>query len=142
MSEMHHFPKISYVSGNIRVDINFDRFEKQFQEAQRWLGDRVLEDCKAVMPFLNGNLQQRSKVLDNGRRVVFEGPYARYLYGGKVMVDKDTGNPWARQGNKKILTDRKLTYSRAEATDHWFDTAKEQNGEYWIREVKRIAGGG
>lgn len=142
MSEMQHFPKFSYVSANFRVDLNLDRFSKQFAEAQQWLGDRVLEDCKAVMPHRAGSLQQRSHTKDNGKKVIFPGPYGRFLYGGKVMVDPVTGSPWARKGAKKVLTDRPLQFSNPQATDHWFDTAKAQHGEYWIAGVKRIGGGG
>lgn len=144
MSEMQHFPKFSYVSANFRVDLSLDRFSKQFAEAQQWLGDRVLEDCKAVMPHRNrtGSLQQRSHTEDNGKKVVFPGPYGRFLYGGKVMVDPVTGSPWARKDAKKVLTDRPLQFSNPQATGHWFDTAKAQHGEYWIAGVKRIGGGG
>lgn len=156
MSEMQHFPKISYVRANFRVEISLDRFSKQFSEAQQWLGDRVLEDCKAVMPHLTGSLQQRSHTEDGGRKVVFPGPYARYLYGGKVMVDRETGKGPSKiptgpggayvlrfhTGAKLIPTDRPLRYSNPQATDHWFDAAKAQHGEYWMAGVKRIGGGG
>lgn len=142
MSEMQHFPNISYVSGQIRVNISFDRFSKQFAEAQQWLGDRVLEDCKAYMPHKTGSLQQRSYVEDGGRKVVFPGPYGRFQYGGLVMVDPVTKSPWAREGAKKELTSRKLTYASPTATDHWFDTAKAEHGEYWIEGVKKRGGGG
>lgn len=142
MSEMFHFPFISYVAGGIRVEINFDRFSKQFQEAQEWLGHTVLEDCKPYMTLRTGSMQQRSKVNYGGSQVEFPGPYARFQYGGKVMVDPVTNSPWARKGAKKVLTDRPLTYSQPMATSHWFDTAKAAHGEYWISEVKRKAGGG
>lgn len=142
MADMQHFPTISYVSGNFRCEISLDRFSRQFAQAQQWLGDRVLEDCRALMPLLTGGLQQRSHTEENGKRVIFPGPYARFQYGGKVMIDPVTGSPWARKGVKKVLTDTPLRYSNPQATDHWFDTAKARNGEYWITEVKRIAGGG
>lgn len=142
MSNIQHFPNISYVSANFRVEIRLDRFSKQLADAQQWLGDRVLEDCKPFMPHLTGNLQQRSSVLDGGKHVLFPGPSARFLYGGKVMVDPVTGSPWSRKGAKKVLTDRLLKYSNPQATDHWFDSAKAQHGEYWISEVKKMAGGG
>lgn len=142
MAEMQHFPNISFVSGNIRCEINLDRFSKQFAKAQQWLGDRVLEDCKPLMPLLTGSQQQRSYVEDGGKRVVFPGPYGRFQYGGLVMVDPDTGSPWARKGAKKVLTDRPLQYSNPQATDHWFDTAKARNGDYWIAGVKQRGGGG
>lgn len=142
MSEMQHFPKVSYVSANFRCEISLDRFSKQFAEAQQWLGDRVLEDCRAVMPHLTGSLQQRSHTEDGGKKVIFPGPYGRFQYGGKVMVDPVTGSPWARKGARKVLTDRPLQYSNPQVTDHWFDTAKARNGDYWIAGVKQRGGGG
>lgn len=142
MSEMFHFPEFSYVGANFRVNLSLDKFSKQFTEAQQWLGDRVLEDCKPFMPHLTGNLQQRSHTEEDGKKVVFPGPYARFLYGGKVMVDSETGSPWARKGAQKVVTDKPLKYSSPQATDHWFDTAKAQYGEYWISGVKERAGGG
>lgn len=142
MSEMQHFPNISYVGANFRINVSLDRFSQQFAEAQQWLGDRVLEDSKAYMSHLTGSLQQRSHTEDGGKKVIFPGPYGRFQYGGKVMVDPVTGSPWARKGAKKVLTDRPLKYSNPQATDHWFDTAKAQHGEYWIAGVKQRAGGG
>lgn len=141
MSDTYHFPTVSYVAGGLRVKIDLKPYEQKHIAAQQWLGDRVLEDCRAVMPLLTGNLQQRSYVAYGGRQVIFPGPYARFQYGGKVMVDPDTGSPWARKGVKKELADRPLTYSNPEATDHWFDTAKARNGEYWINGVKERIGG-
>lgn len=142
MSDIQHFPDISIVNGHVRVFIHIDRFSDQFIRAQQWLGDRVLEDCKPLMPLRTGGLQQRSHTENNGRRVVFPGPSGRFLYMGKVMVDPDTSSPWARRGVKKVVTNRPLHYSRPGATSHWFDAAKASNGEYWIEGVKRIAGGG
>lgn len=142
MSDMFHFPNFSFVGANFRVNLSLDKFSRQFIEAQQWLGDRVLEDCKAYMPHLTGGLQQRSHTEEDGKKVVFPGPYGRFQYGGKVMVDPVTGSPWARKGAKKVLTDRPLKYSNPQATDHWFDTAKAQHGEYWIAGVKERAGGG
>ena len=153
-SKIFHFKKFSYVHGNFKAEISFDRFSKQFQEAQWWLGETVLQDCRAYMPLDTGGMRQRSteeegehlvdasKVEADGRMVVFPGPYARYQYGGMVMVDPDTGSPWARPGVTKVLTSRPLTYSQPMATDHWFDAAKAAHGQYWISEVKKRAGGG
>ena len=126
----------------MRVEIRFDRFSRQFADAQQWLGDTVLEDCKPYMPIRTGSMQQRSRVNNGGREVEFPGPYARFQYGGLVMVDPVTNSPWARPGAKKILTDRPLKYGSPMATSHWFDTAKANHGEYWVSEVKRRAGGG
>lgn len=142
MSEMQHFPSFSFVDANFRVELRLDRFFRQFAEAQLWLGDRVLEDCKPFMPLRTGSLQQRSQTENGGKKVVFPGPYGHFQYGGKVMIGEVSHSPWARKGEKKILTDRPLTYSQPQAIDHWFDAAKAQYGEYWLAEVKKKAGGG
>ena len=141
MSEIQHFKNVSYVDGSVKVELKLDKFSELFKEAQQWLGDRVLEDCKPYMPHRTGSLQQRSSVVNGGKKAIFPGPYGRFLYGGKVMIDPDTGSPFARAGVKKILTDTPLTYSDAQATDHWFETAKAKNQEYWIDGVGKILGG-
>ena len=103
MSDTYHFPYISYVYGGLRVEIDLKPYEQKHIAAQQWLGDRVLEDCRAVMPRLTGGMQQRSYVRYGGREVVFPGPYARFQYGGKVMVDPDTGSPWREKALKRYL---------------------------------------
>ena len=63
----------------------------------------------------------------------------------EVMVDPATNSPWARPGAKKIVTDKDLEYDQGahpQVTDHWFDTAKANHGDSWVRAVKKIAGGG
>ena len=44
MSEIFHFEGFSYVAGGLTVEVKFDRFERQFEEAQEWLGNTLLED--------------------------------------------------------------------------------------------------
>ena len=151
MSSMVHFHNISIVRGSIQINISMERLEKNCEAAQWWLGEQVLQGCRALMPLLTGSLQQRSRVEDGGRRVVFPGPYARYLYMGRVMVDSVTGKgprkipigPGEyvlrfRKGAKLKPTGRRLTYSNPEAVDHWFDEAKARNLPHWLRGVENI----
>lgn len=144
MSEMQHFPKFSYVCANFSADLSLDKFSKKFQKAQQDLGLVVLEDCKDYLPMRDGILVHNSYTEKGGRRVVFGTPYARYLYMGKVMIDPVTGSPWAREGAKKVVTDRPIVFSKAvhpNATDHWFDVAKERHCKYWMLVVKKAVGG-
>ena len=155
MADMFHFPYISYVSGGLRVKIDLRPYGERFTQAQQWLGDRVLEDCKACMPLLTGNLQQRSHTEDGGRRVVFPGPYARYQYMGQVMVDRETGKgprkiPTEaggyvlrfRKGAKLEATERDFKkYSSPQAKAKWFEHAKQQNKQLWMEGVAEILGG-
>lgn len=155
MSKIVHLPKMSYVSSGFRCEVNLDCLSERLEKAQYWLGEQVLQDCRAVMPHRTGSLQQRSHTENGGREVVFPGPYARYLYMGKVMVDSVTGKgprkiPTGdggyvlrfKKGAKLKATDRPLKYSNPEAKAGWFDEAKARNGEYWIRKAKEITGKG
>lgn len=138
MSDMIHFKKWSLVRGHIRVRLDLTSYNERLKTAQWHLGHMVLQDCKAMMPLQTGILQDRSHIEDGGRRVVFPGPSARYLYMGKVMVDPVTRSPWAREGVKKVVTQKRLTYSNQEAVDRWFDEAKARNLPCWISRVERI----
>lgn len=151
---MLDFSNISFDNGGVHAEINLKVYELRFRKAQQWLGDRVLEDCKACMPLLTGSLQQRSHTEDGGAKVVFPGPYAGYLYRGKVMVDAETGKgprkiPTGpgeyilrfRKGAKLVPTDRDLTYSRPEAVPEWFEHAKSLNKQFWLQGVTEILGG-
>lgn len=154
MSRMKHFPKYSIVLAHMRVELDLGRLGKRLAEAQEWLGQQVLQGCRAKMPLRTGSLQQRSYTEDGGRKVIFQGPYARYLYGGKVMVDSVTGkgprkiptgpNEYVlrfRKGATLRATDRPLKYTRSEARDHWFDAAKAEYGDQWVAGIKRMFGG-
>lgn len=154
MSQIDHYAHFSWVHGNVHVDVDLSPTVERLKQAQAWLGDRVLEDSRAIMPIRTGGLQQRSHTEDGGRRVIFPGPYARYLYGGKVMVDSVTGKgpmkiPVApgeyilrfRKGATLVPTSRPLTYSSPQAVPEWFEEAKRRHGNFWIEGVKEIVGG-
>ena len=146
-SRTFHFPGFSIVSGDIKVDISLDRFEKQLRDAQYWLDGQVMNDMVPYMPHRDGTFinltRMRSAALQGtGKVIAGAPPQGRFLYEGKVMIDPVTGSPWARKGAKKVVTERPLTYGNPKATPHWFDTAKEAHGKAWVKGVKRIAGGG
>ena len=137
----------NYSKPNLEMRINFSRFEKQFEDAQFILDSTVMKDMKPYMPqqtgtFINITSAQSTSLAGSGTVVAAAAPMGRFLYEGKVMVDPETNSPWARPGAKKVVTDRELKYSNPKATPHWFDTAKENHGKSWVREVKKIAGGG
>lgn len=158
-SKMFHFPKWSLVEGDIKVDVSLNRFEKQFQEAQWELDGMVMNSMVPFMPMNDGNFikltKERSAALQGtGKVVAGAPPQGRYLYMGVAMVDKETGRgPFYipgvgyryRKGTELIPTNRPLNYDKSKhpnATDHWFDAAKEKDGAKWIKGVKKIAGGG
>lgn len=136
MSDIKHYKNVSYVKGHVRVNLRFAKYGQRFAKAQEWLGQQALEDSKLYMPYRSGNLQQQSYVAEGGRQVVFPGPYARYLYMGKVMVDPETGSPRARKDAVKVVTDRDLRF--AAGVPHWAEVAQAEHGKEWAKGCKRI----
>lgn len=142
-----HFKGFSIVEGDVKVKVNLDRFERQYQDAQFTLDTMVMRSMEPFMPKQTGTFINLTRSMSDalaGTGVVVAGapPIGRFLYEGNVMVDPETGSPWARKGAKKVVTDKKLTFGNPKTTDHWFDAAKKADGEEWIKSVKKIAGGG
>lgn len=163
MSKTHHFKSFSIVDGEIEVKVSLARFERQFQQAQYQLDGNVMNSMVPFMPHLNGTFINTTRaasaaIQGTGKVYAAFGPQGRYLYEGKVMVDSETGKgPYKiatgpdeyvlrfRKGAKLVATDRPLRYTKTHnpaVTDHWFDAAKQRDGKEWVKNVKRIAGGG
>ena len=158
-SKIHHFKGFSVVDGDVKVKIDMSRFEEQYRKAQYQLDGAVMNSMVPFMPmetgtFVNVTRAASAAVQGSGRVFAAYGPQGRCLCEGKGMVDEKTGSSWARKGAKKVLVSQysgktrakeALTYTKTKhpaAQAHWFDAAKEKDGETWIREVKETAGGG
>lgn len=150
MDGIHHFPGLSVVDGDIKMDINLNRFSEQFNQAQYELDGNVAESIQRFMPKVTGQFIEITAAMNGtiqGQGMVFAGrpPMGRFLYNGLLMVDPVTGSPWARKGAKKVVTDTPLKYNQAfnpEAGPNWYPKAKAVDGEKWIEQCKRTAGGG
>lgn len=147
MADIFHYKDISIVNGDIRVEIKLSKYSKRFQDAQYALDSQIMNDMEPLMPRQTGSFisltRARSAALaGTGEVYAAAPPYGRFLYEGKVMVDPDTGSPWARKGAKKVVTEKPLTYSNPAAVPHWFDRAKELHGKEWVELVKNKVGGG
>lgn len=100
-------------------------------EAEAWLASEVLNDTEPYVPALTLSLTNRSRV--SGRLVIYHGPYARYLYYGKVMVGPKTG--------RKHATDKNLVFTKTvhpQAQAFWFEASKAQNLKKWKDGVKKF----
>lgn len=132
-------------------DVILDRCDK----AERILAEKVRKDTSPFVPAKTGSLNTRTRVIGNA--VVYPGPYARYLYYGKVMetidgkmpnhfVDKH-GNEVIRFPKGSVLkpTDRNLKYNKSmhsKAQSHWFEASKKENLKKWEKIVKEEIGRG
>ena len=137
-------------NATIELDVDLSRFEKQYGKAQKTLDSMVMTDMKPYMPLMTGVFRNVTEAMSaaiagSGTVIAAAPPFGRFLYEGKVMVDAETNSPWARPGAKKIVTNKELDYFKGnnpKVTDHWFDEAKKNHGESWVKVVKKEAGGG
>jgi hypothetical protein len=117
---------------------NADEWVASNDRAEHAVAVQMEKDTRPFVPALTGSLMNRTRV--DGNTVIYPGPYARFLYYGKVMVDPDTGSPFAQKGAVKVVTDRNLVFNRSvnpQAQAHWFEASKAQNLEKWLRVYKK-----
>ena len=134
----------------IELDVDLSRFDKQYGKAQWLLDNMVMASMEPYMPkrtgtFINVTKAMSAAIAGSGTVIAAAPPFGRFLYEGKVMVDPETNSPWARPGAKKIVIDKELNYDKGrnpDVTDHWFETAKKNHLEEWLKDTKKTAGGG
>lgn len=125
----------------IKISVHTDGFDavkeaiaKACTRAEHVLAEQIEKDTQPFVPMLTGSLTQRTRV--DGSAVIYPGPYARFLYYGKVMVDPNTGSTYAPKGGTKVVTDRDLVFNQImhpQAQSHWFEASKAQNLGKWVR---------
>lgn len=132
------------------MEINLSRFERQYTRAQYLLDSMIMDSMVPYMPmqtgtFINVTRGMSQAIAGSGKVVAAAPPIGRFLYEEKVMVGERTRSAWAAKGERKVVTDRPLQYSRhahPKVSGHWFDTTKKFHGKAWIKKTKSIAGGG
>lgn len=125
----------------LKITVSTDGFdglkEKLAQactKAEHVVAVQAEKDTSPFVPFLTGSLDQRTKVVGNA--IIYPGPYARFLYYGKVMVDPETGSTYAPHGGTKVLTDKNIVFNtsgHANAQAFWFEASKAENIGKWLR---------
>ena len=99
---------------------------------------QVLADCNEYCPQDQSVLINSSEIhsdLPNGK-LVWQTPYARFLYHGVVMIDPKTRSTWAREGQNKIVKtpEKELSFDKSKnpkAGSHWCERAQADCGEDW-----------
>ena len=94
--------------------------------------------------FINVTKAMSAAIAGSGTVVAAAPPFGRFLYEGKVMIDEETGSPWARKGAKKEVINKDLEYTKnrhPDVTSHWFNVAKANHIDEWGNNAKKTAGG-
>lgn len=114
--------------------------------AEHKLAQQMERDTQPFVPMKTGSLMVRTRIHPDyrgeieGNAIVYPGPYARFLYYGKVMVDPNTGSTYAPKGGTKVVTDRNLVFNHTahpQAQAHWCEASKAQNLDKWARVAEK-----
>lgn len=120
------------------MDAVMEALASACSRAEHAVAVQAEKDTAPFVPMLTGSLAQRTRV--DGNQIVYPGPYARFLYYGKVMVDPSTGSTYAPKGGTKVVTDRNLVFNQTvhpQAQSHWFEASKAQNLDKWMRVAEK-----
>lgn len=85
--------------------------------ATRYLRDEADRLMNPFVPMDNGMLR-RNKTYPNASTIKYTSPYAHYQYTGKLMLTK-SGSSWAKKGEKKFYTSKKLKYHTSGTGAYW-----------------------
>ena len=156
--KIHHLKGVKVNKDNMSLSLGTERLNRNLNDAQARLDSEIMTDMKPYMPHVDGSFVDRTEaksvsLVGSGQVYAAVGPEGRFLYEGKVMVDKKTGSPYARKGAKKVLLsdysgktnvkNEKLQYSKKhnpKVQSHWFDAARKNHGDSWQRLVAEEMG--
>lgn len=132
--------------GFLKIDIN-DNFSRALQDRLKAAGPKaahavaveIMRTTEPFVPARTKSLVNRTQVYKN--MVIYPGPYSRFLYYGKLMIDPDTGSAWARAGATKVVTGKDLdikTSVHSQAQSHWFEASRAQNLDRWVEAAEKV----
>lgn len=116
---------------------------------QRIVSEEILRLCDPYVPLSEGYLRDTGHV-ENNTEIVWNGPYAHYLYEGIVYEDPKlhcagfrTENGWrSRKDVQKVPSDRVLHYNNGNLRGaHWVDRMLQNGGRKKVEDAARRAVG-
>lgn len=105
----------------------------------------VRDDADRLMnPFvpMDNGMLRRNKAYPNNHSIKYNSPYAKYQYYGKLMLTK-SGSSWAKKGEKKFETGKKLKYHTSGTGSKWDKLMLQRRKNDLIKDVENyIKSGG
>ena len=116
------------------------KYEEKKEIAQEKLKHMVVTDTDPFVPMESGYLKNsvHDSLGDGKPRIIYEGPYAHYLYTGYVMVDPDTKKPWAKKGAAKVYKDPMQELQFKTGMSEWFEHSKNLYSKRWLKEIEKV----
>lgn len=93
---------------------------------------------RLMMPFVPGGsdgMLAKLKTYPNNYSIKYTSPYAHYQCTGKLMLAKN-GSSWAKKGEKKYYTSKKLKYHTSGTGDHWDKMMLQRRGKELAKDVE------
>ena len=107
----------------VKLDLNEPalkyRFAGNIEEAQAWLDNEVIADTDPYVPMDTGMMATAPLKTSVPGEVVYDEPYSAAQYYGRPGKSKD---------------------KHPQATTQWFEVAKAENKEKWLKGVKKLGG--
>lgn len=129
------------MSATFKFDVDgiLDSIEQANREAIAKTAWEIRESSNDLCPFGDSDLIESSlnnSDLENGI-IVWDTPYAQYLYYGALMVGKESHRSWAKRGEKKEVKtpEQMLNFAHdrnPKAQMMWYEKAKDINLDQWI----------
>lgn len=108
--------------------------------ATRFLRDEADRLMNPFVPMDNGMLR-RNKTYPNASTIKYTSPYAHYQYTGKLMLTK-SGSSYAKKGEKKFYTSKKLKYHTSGTGDHWDKLMLQRHRNSLTKDVQNYINSG
>lgn len=116
---------------------------ERFNSVQKFVDSECIRLMVPYTPMRNGILMKNAVLgtkIGSGR-IVYNSPYARFQYYGKLMVSSVSGSSYARSGESKVLTGKDLQYDKTrhpKAQRLWFEAMKADKKEQILRGAAAI----
>lgn len=109
-------------------------------KVQQFLGKTVADNLKKYVSFKSGVQEASTYPVNGGKQVVINVPYARFQAEGKVMIGVKTKRPWAKRGERKVVTNRSLKYHNSRLRGaHPFERMKADKRDRILNQTANYA---
>lgn len=127
-----------------KIDVQYNptkiarEFNQSFNKARRMVKSEIAKDSAPLTPMRNGTLIKSVtvSVRKDDAYLVWNSPYARFLYKGEGMVGELSGKAWAKKYERKVTNGKKLEYfkgANTQAGPEWFAKAKKKSVNKWLK---------
>lgn len=109
-------------------------------KVQQFLGKTVADNLKKYVSFNSGVQEASTYSINGGKQVIINVPYARFQAEGKVMIGVKTKRPWAKRGERKVVTNRNLKYHNSRLRGaHPFERMKADKRDKILMQIANYA---